>query len=482
MKTKILLLTPPFNILSEGKGSLFSFKGYGNHIPLGIAHLASVLEQEGHEVHVIDCAAERLPAHDLVPKICEVAPDIIGISATTASKTHTYELANTIKQYANIPLILGGSHAMAFSDSILEECDALDIVCHAEGEIVAIHLLEALGGSMPLEKVEGISYRKQKTVQKNTQFPIVQNLDDIPVPAYHKFNLELYKALPRQVRKRPYLPYITSRGCSYGKCSFCFQAGRVRQRYRRMSPERVVHDVVLLAKQFSIREIVFWDDNFLVGDAWLRRFAELMSEHRLDLSWSCYGRVDTVNEHILALLSQVGLWNIFFGFETADRALLQSINKGITLEQAKSAARICNRLGIDIRGSFMLALPGSNPHIDKTTVEFAKELDLSYAQFHITFPEYGTQLYERALQEGRILKTVEFKGRTTATYIPDGYNDAREIEHLSRWAYLHFYCRPTYIIKHLKRLRSFDDLKEYLFGAFFVIGIILGKVFKQRKQ
>ncbi|CAB1063582.1 hypothetical protein D1BOALGB6SA_8365, partial [Olavius sp. associated proteobacterium Delta 1] len=317
---------------------------------------------------------------------------------------------------------------------------------------------------------------------KNPNLSVIKNLDTVAFPAYQKFYLDLYKALPRQVKRRPSLPFITSRGCFYRRCTFCFQASKMGQSYRRMSPVRVVNDLKYLIDTYKIKDITFWDDNFLINNRWLSEFAELIKENNIDLTWSCYGKVDTVCEESLVKLKSVGLWNIFFGFETGNQMLLNEIKKGITLAQSKKAVEICNRLGIDIRGSFMLALPGSTPEIDKQTVEFAKQLDLSYAQFHLTYPEFGTHLYDMAIKKGQIVRDIEFKGRTTAVYIPDGYHDAKEVEKISKYAYLHFYFRLKYFLKHIKKIRSFHDLREYLFGTFFVLGIVIGMIFRKNSR
>jgi anaerobic magnesium-protoporphyrin IX monomethyl ester cyclase len=479
MMQKVLLIVPPFKILKEGKGSTINLKKYGNHIPLGIAILASVVEKDGHEVNIIDSAAEDLTVIQIIHKIKNLGPTIIGITATTASKKSAYKVAKEIKRNFSVPIILGGPHAMAFAGDIFNECDAFDYLCISEGEIVIKNLIEVISGNRKIETVDGIVYKKNNEIRENLTFPIIKDLDDLPLPAYHKFDLSLYKALPKQVKRRPSIPYITSRGCYYRRCTFCFQAGKNGQSYRRMSPERVIFDIKYLIDTFKVKDITFWDDNFLINNRWLSQFAELLKENNIDITWSCYGKVDTVNEASLVKLKGVGLWNIFFGFETGNQLLLNEIKKGITLAQSRKAAEICNRLGIDIRGSFMLALPGSTPEIDKQTVEFAKQLDLSYAQFHLTYPEFGTQLYDIALDKGQIQNDIEFKGRTSAVYIPQGYHNVKEVEKISKWAYLRFYFRLNYLMKHIRKIRSFHDLREYMFGALFVLGIVIGIIIRK---
>ena len=103
------------------------------------------------------------------------------------------------------------------------------------------------------------------------------------------------------------------------------------------------------------------------------------------------------------------------------------------------------------------------------SVKFAIKNDITYMLFHPYFPEYGTELYSELAREGKIID--EYKGRTTAQYIPEGYKDAKEVEFIIRKAYKKFYFRPSYVLKHINKIRSWDDFKQYYEAMRFVAGI-----------
>ena len=74
-------------------------------------------------------------------------------------------------------------------------------------------------------------------------------------------------------------------------------------------------------------------------------------------------------------MKAAGCWNIFYGIEAGDQQLLDNIEKGITLDMSRKAVRATKAAGIEVRGSFMIALPGETPELGRKTIRFAIELD-----------------------------------------------------------------------------------------------------------
>ena len=265
---------------------------------------------------------------------------------------------------------------------------------------------------------------------------------------------------------------ITSRGCPYGRCAFCYQAGKVGQRYRRHSPERIVSEIKDLTKTYNIREIAFWDDNFVINHSWVKQFCNILIEEKLHITWSCYSRVDTVNKDILDILAKAGCWSIFYGLESGVQELLDIVDKGITLNQSLTAIKLTHEAGIETRGSFMLALPGENPKLAKKTIDFAIRLNLDSAQFLATYPEYGTKLYERAMLKGQFMK---YRGMHGVTYVPEGYKDASEVKKMIKLAYIRFYLRSAFFLKYLKRIKNWKDFMKFFEGFKMILGITSNK-------
>ena len=423
-------------------------------------------------MNILDSSAMGLGYDETVEILSDRKPDVVGISALTATSKEAYTLAERIKKHLGATVILGGAHPTSFPEEIFKQSQHTDIVVLGEGEDITIKLIRALEQKDDLAGVEGIWWRDSAgRVIKNAPPKFTNNLDEIPFPARHLYKNELYMPLPNQSRRLPATNMITSRGCPYARCLFFFQGGEYACKYRRRSPENVIKEIKWLVKDFGFKEIAFWDDNFAVNTRWVLEFCRLLEEEHIDITWSCCARVDTVTEPMLKRMGQCGCFSIYYGFESGNQDILEKLNKGVTLEVTRRAVKWTHAAGIETRGSFMLSLPGENPEKGRKTIDFAIELDLDSVQFMPFHPMKGTKFYSVAETEGKELDYPE-GGVHAVSYIPDGYSSAGEVARLVRTAYKRFYLRPHYIFKNIRKIKNFSDLKKYFDGFKFFVGII----------
>ena len=203
----------------------------------------------------------------------------------------------------------------------------------------------------------------------------------------------------------------------------------------------------------------------------MREFLNRLIEEKLDLCWSCYAAVNTVDREILQLMKKAGCWNIFYGYETAVDELAQNMltyKKNRNFERMKQVAKWTREAGIESRGSFLLSIPGETPELAKQTVQNAIELDPDYAQFLTVCPYPGTQL-AKEIKEGKwgkfLTQDLEEYNMFEITWLPDGYKNVEELLSIQRYAYRKFYLRPSYIIKRILKIRSLEDIKRYIKGG-----------------
>ena len=137
------------------------------------------------------------------------------------------------------------------------------------------------------------------------------------------------------------------------------------------------------------------------------------------------------------------------------------------MEHMMEVAQWTRDAGIEVRGSFMIALPGENPELAEQTIKDAIKLDPEYAQFSIATPYPGTTLYNE-IKQGKWGKLTtedfsEYQG-WNVVFLPEGYKNKDEIVKISKKAFRSFYMRPRYIIKAILNIRSFEDIKRYFVG------------------
>lgn len=469
---KISLVTPPFDLIKSAYASKSKIRR-GYLPPLGIGYLASSLKANGFErIKLFDGASMVTSDDNFVRLVLEDSPDLIGISCMTASSREAYRLARKIKEKSNALIVIGGPHVTDFGKEVLLEEKALDLAVTGEGEETIVELCKRLNEGSDLSGVKGVIFRNKGEIIDNG-FRISKGpLDDIPMPARELYDNSLYCPLPNSYKRLPSTTIITARGCVYRKCAFCYTGGMQGQPFRRHSVRRVIEEIKVLVNNYGFKEIQFLDSIFILNKQWVKEFCETLKRENIDITWNCPAKADMVDPEMLETVAKAGCYSIFYGFESGNQDLLDIIQKGITVQQIRDAAKWTHNAGMDIRGSFILGLPGETPEKAKNTIDLAIELDLAYAQFNLAFPFKGTKMYDFALDMGTV---IEYRGLTKATYVPHGYRNRDELEAVMRKAYLKFYFRPAYFIKHLKRIKNWDDFKRYLDGLRFIIGIIFNK-------
>lgn len=455
---KILLMNPPWSLKEQYASGLFKVGAVV--APLGLAYIAAVLEREGYTVEILDCIANLIELETLKKEIARIKPDIVGITCLTPMSARSVDAAKAVRDTHNCTIVMGGPHVSILPEEVL---NVADVAVMGEGEQTMLEIVKCIESNGELNSIKGISFKDGDKVIITDPRPYA-NLDSIPLPARHLLPMSKYHPTPANYTKLPCVTMITTRGCPFG-CIYCSKSacGKI-VRYR--SPDNVIHEVEYLIKEFNAREILFWDDVFTLNKKRAEQICDLMIEKNINIPWTCESRVDCVTENLLTKMKKAGCWQIGYGVESGDPDILKKIKKGITLEEVQRAFKWTREAGIHVRAYFMIGLPGETKGQILHTIEMAKKLDPDIAQFCITTPYPGTELFEMAKNEGS-LKSVDW---SNYTLIPDNpiyvtqSLTAGDLKFLLKKAYRNFYIRPSYILHRLLRIRSFTDIKRHYYA------------------
>lgn len=246
---------------------------------------------------------------------------------------------------------------------------------------------------------------------------------------------------------------VTSRGCP-GKCTFCDKS-TFGNKWRGYSAEYLVRMIKHLIKEYGIKELIFYDDTFILSRQRLINLCEILIREKLDFGWSCQARINRVDIDTLKLMKQSGCWQIAYGIESGSQEILDFLQKGITLKQIKDVIRWTKNTGIIPREFFMIGLPLETEDTMRQTINFAKILDLE--DFHVTIftPLPGSKIYEEINQYGTFNEDWRKMNMWSAVFIPNGLT--RDIvEKYHKRMFREFYIRPKIILSHLKRIRKWE--------------------------
>jgi hypothetical protein len=167
----------------------------------------------------------------------------------------------------------------------------------------------------------------------------------------------------------------------------------VGSKVRRRSAGLVLDEMEHIAA-IGFNRINIADDLFASDTKRVKEICGGMKDRNLKMSWSAFSRVDTVTQEMFDAMAGAGCDSISFGIESGCPEMLKRVRKGIKLEQAQDAVRMCKQAGMLPHASFMVGLPGETRESLARTDEFARSLNILYG-YHYLAPFPGTTLCEK---------------------------------------------------------------------------------------
>ncbi|HXW68727.1 MAG TPA: radical SAM protein, partial [Dissulfurispiraceae bacterium] len=178
---------------------------------------------------------------------------------------------------------------------------------------------------------------------------------------------------------------------------------------------------------------------------------------RFDFTWFASACVNQVDKPLLRAFKDAGCWAILFGAESGVQKNLNTIRKGTTLAQIRTAVKTAREVGLKVSTPFMFGIPGETYEEGLQTIDFALDLNPDIANFHAITPFPGTYLYDNLEKFGRIsgeLSDLTYQG---AAFVPFTMT-REEIIKLRRTAFRKFYGRPSFLFRRVLGIRTLHDL------------------------
>jgi radical SAM superfamily enzyme YgiQ (UPF0313 family) len=222
---------------------------------------------------------------------------------------------------------------------------------------------------------------------------------------------------------------------------------------------------------------MFLDSTLTTNRAWVMDFCEELLSSGVKVAWSCNARVDTVDEDMLRLMKRAGCWEILFGVESANQKSLDSMNKGVTVEENTKAIRLCLKLGYYTYATYILGWPGENVEDAKRTVKYATELGTHLAMFYLPVPFPKTRLWDICEQTGGLRANAPYEDYsawdlTKPVYVNPQIGKER-MQWLLKWAYTTYYTTPKVIWRNIEELLLLKQSpRRYIMGLRAMMGFL----------
>ena len=381
----LLLIFPPY---SYGEKNMIEEFEY--HLPpQGLLSIAAWVRSRGFSVRIIDCKIECPSVEQFkeffIKQYVDKNVDIryIGISSVTITIKKAYVIGAFCKtHYPSSSIVFGGAHPSVLPEEVLEQ-DYIDIVACGEGEIT----MEEILAGKPLNEINGISYKQhdkdKTTILSNEPRARIMNLDDLPIPAYDLVPVHKYKPIEGIYLRLPALNIITSRGCP-NHCTFCSKT--LGHKVSVKSPQKTFDEIRFLMDEYGIRELVFHDDTFTLNKKNVHALCDLIINSQTEILWTCFARVDTVDEELLRKMKKAGCHQIMFGIENFNEDILAKIKKNINPDQIRQAVGWTKKTGMGCRIAIIIGYPGDTEEIIRENMRKAKHLKPDFIAINIATP------------------------------------------------------------------------------------------------
>ncbi len=429
--------------------------------PMGLLYLASCLRKAGdHQAKIIDARLLELSPKETLDEARDFDPDVVGITSLTMEGPVAHQIAALCKErWPNCTVILGGPYTTSDPEKAGGDPN-IDFCFQGEAELSFTEWLKAQMDGTDVSQIAGLSYRAGGRVHTNPRADFVENLDDIPFPAWDLADLDkywekrflVYRGMNPHMKGNHGVPMVTSRGCPY-RCNYCHNifGKKVRQR----SIQNVIEELILLKEKYGVDEIEIIDDIFNLDIPRAKAFFRAVIDKKLNMSFSFPNglRSDSFDEELLDLMKEGGAYRLIFAIESGSKRIQKLIRKNLNLEKARANIEMANKKGLFLGGFFMMGFPDEAEEEVQETINFALKSPLHTALFFILTPFPGTDVWTQAVQAGMpVSGNYEhyYQVSVNLSRIP-----TEKLEKLRRKALAKFYLNPKRVFRFATRVPHF---------------------------
>jgi radical SAM superfamily enzyme YgiQ (UPF0313 family) len=436
------------------------------HAPLGILSLAAILEERQIVPEIVDL--NRIYYDCLKSEEYRNRPngflsyaarffeslsfDVFGFSTICSSYPLTLRIAGEVKRaHPAATIVLGGPQSSVVDVATMRAFPFIDYVVRGEAEATFPKLLESLAGGRCCDDLGGLTYRRGAAIVRTPNAPVIEDLDALPLPAYH-----LYPYM----HSCEYIALELGRGCPFA-CSFCSTNDFFRRRFRLKSPARVIDQMKQITRIYpNVKSFDLVHDMFTVDRRKVVEFCQAILGCGDEFVWGCSARTDCIDNGLIALMAKAGCRGIFFGIETGSARLQKVIHKGLDLADARVRIMCTNKHKIKTAVSLITGFPEETQADLKDTVDFymdAARYDHADPQLCLLAPLAETPietLHRGSLVFDDIISDMSFQG---------WQQDPADRELIDRYPEIfpNFYSVPT---PHLDR-QFLKELREFIMNG-----------------
>jgi radical SAM superfamily enzyme YgiQ (UPF0313 family) len=421
-----LLYPPPWKIAAQGEASNFGADGppaeyrEGDldpdfyQTPYGLFSLGAQAIRAGHHVKVLNLSA--YPWSQVEDVIRQLDADLYGMSCWTANRRGVALAARSIREHhPRAHIVVGGPHATPLAAEMLQHVEEIDTVALGESEPAFLELIDRLQKGQPVTGIAGTAYRMSGRVELGGPQASIADLDSLASPQDY-FDTHIL---------------MTSRGCPWA-CTFCGAETTWGRGFRGQSVPYVLDAMSKVLARLPVKMIQIKDDTFTTNKKRVIELCRGIRERDLRFFWSCDTRVDLLTEPLLREMRLAGCERLSLGVESGSQAILDAIDKKITVGEIIESTELAKKFGIRVRYYMMLGNRGETAQTFRETLDFLARARPHQYIFSCLSIYPGTRDFDDAEKAGWLDREVYFTQNFQELKTPFDASEA-DTELMNRW-------------------------------------------------
>lgn len=273
---------------------------------------------------------------------------------------------------------------------------------------------------------------------------LVGDLDSLPFPDWTGFPVDRYRYYPT-LSEKPFLTILSSRGCPY-HCSYCPYIVLQGTTFRKRSVSNVVEEIQRDVNTYGVEGLLFRDPVFTLDKQRVIHISREILRRRISIRWCCETRADCLDKPLVDEMCQAGMKAINLGVESPNEAILQNASrKTVGLKHQEEMIDYLEGRGVKVVAFYILGFPDDTEETVRATIEYAKRLNTTLAQFTILTPYPGTKYYDQVRDLITTSNWASFDGYTPV--VRNRSLTAEELLRLKEKAFCSYYLRSSWMFR-----------------------------------
>ncbi|MBT3515006.1 MAG: radical SAM protein [Nitrospina sp.] len=280
----------------------------------------------------------------IAPLMEKEKPGMVGISIVQQKQIiPTFTFSKMIKEeYPDVHITVGGNIVTRIRDELKTQDKLFGYIDSAvlyEGENAYLQLVNAVENSKPLSGLPNLIYRDESGIHSNKDV-CSEDLSKLPPPDFDGLALEKY-FVPKLI-----LPFLATRGCYWGRCTFCDHFQGYAEGFRTMQVDQIIDEIRFLQNKYNTRYFHFTDESY--PPALFRKLSQRIVEEKLDIVWTTHMRFEEtlLDEKVWKDAHESGCRYLHFGFESGNQRVLKLMDKATKLDAIETNLRMSSEAGI----------------------------------------------------------------------------------------------------------------------------------------